>query len=423
MSDFDNARALIWGFKGDQYDFGDGALARSGALAAQLGTHVVVIHSTFSGAEQLVDQVVASLQVNGVSVLTDLQGAAPNAPRDDVKRLAREVAQWGPDAIVVIGGGSPIDAAKAASVLATQGGSIDNYFGTGLVTETLASSGRPLIPVLAVQTASSSGAHLTKYSNITDVESGQKKLIVDEAIVPPRAVFQYDVTTSMPAGFTADGALDGISHMIEVLYSAVGTPDYQKTEDIAAVGVQLIVNYLERAVEQPTDLEAREALGLGTDLGGYSIMVGGTNGGHLTSFSLVDVLSHGRACAITNPYWTVFFAPAIERPLRMLGGIYKNAGLTSANIDTLSGRALGEAVAEAMMELEHRIGFPTTLGAVDGFTEAHVERALTAAKNPQLMMKLQNMPVPMTTEMVDDYMGPILEASTTGDLGVIKNVA
>ena len=48
-------------------------------------------------------------------------------------------------------------------------------------------------------------------------------------------------------------------------------------------------------------------------------MLGGTNGGHLTSFSLVDVLSHGRACAMTNPYYTVFFAPAIQQPLQAGG--------------------------------------------------------------------------------------------------------
>jgi len=151
-------------------------------------------------------------------------------------------------------------------------------------------------------------------------------------------------------------------------------------------------------------------------------MIGGTNGGHLTSFSLVDILSHGRACAITNPYYTVFFAPAIEEPLRLLGRIYKNAGLTQADIDSLSGRELGVAVAEAMIALSKRIGFPTTLDEVEGFTEGYIERALTAAKDPQLKMKLQNMPVPLTAEMVDEYMGPILEAAKDGDLSRIKNV-
>jgi alcohol dehydrogenase class IV len=169
-------------------------------------------------------------------------------------------------------------------------------------------------------------------------------------------------------------------------------------------------------------LGAREALGLGTDLGGYAIMIGGTNGGHLTSFSLVDVLSHGRACAITNPYYTVFFAPAIEKPLKLLGRIYKDAGLTQADIDALSGRELGIAVAEAMIALSQRINLPVTLSEVTGFTDGHIERALAAAKNPQLKMKLQNMPVPLTAEMVDEYMGPILEAVKDGDLSRIKNV-
>lgn len=422
MSDFDKARALMRGFKGDNYAFGAGALARTGALAAQLGRRAVVIYTEYPGVEELVGRVKESLASAGVAVVADVLGAAPNAPREDVYRVADEVGELEPEVITVVGGGSTIDAAKAASTLVTLGGPIDRYFGTALVTEGLATSGKSLIPVVAVQTASSSGAHLTKYSNITDISTGQKKLIVDEAIVPPRAVFQYDVTTSMPPGFTADGALDGIAHMIEVLYSAVGQEGYGETEEIASVGVRLIVNYLEQAVAELGNLEAREALGLGTDLGGYAIMVGGTNGGHLTSFSLVDVLSHGRACAITNPYYTVFFAPAIQEPLKLLGRIYQDAGLTDADIDSLSGRALGEAVAEAMITLQQRIGFPATLNEVDGFTDEHIDRALTAAKNPQLKMKLQNMPIPLTAEMIDDYMGPILDAARDGDLSRIKNV-
>jgi alcohol dehydrogenase class IV len=193
--------------------------------------------------------------------------------------------------------------------------------------------------------------------------------------------------------------------------------------EVANESIRLVVNYVERAVKNPNDVEARFALGLATDLGGYAIMLGGTNGAHLTSFSLVDILSHGRACAIMNPYYVVFFAPAVEEPLRLVGRIFRDAGLAHANIDSLKGRALGMAVAEAMMELSKRIGFPTTLQEVKGFTEAHIERALIAAKDPQLRMKLENMPVPLTPEMVDEYMAPILEAARVGDLKQIKNVA
>ncbi len=363
-----------------------------------------------------------SLESAGVVVVGKIQGARPNAPQEDVFRLARELQELSPQVIIVIGGGSNIDAAKAAGVLAVLGGDINNYFGTGRVTEALARARKSLTPLVAVQTASSSGAHLTKYANVTDLGTGQKKLIVDEAIIPPKAVFQYDVTTSMSPDFTADGASDGIAHLVEVLVGAVGRGFYQRVEEVARVGLRLIVNHLAQAVAEPDDLAAREALGLGTDLGGYAIMIGGTSGGHLTSFSLVDILSHGRACAIMNPYYVVFFAPAIEEPLRLIGEIYREAGLTGVNTDALSGRGLGMAVAEAMVALSERVSLPTALGEVQGFTDGHIERALRAAKDPQLKMKLQNMPIPLTAEMVDEYMRPLLEAARDGDLTRVKNV-
>jgi hypothetical protein len=123
-----------------------------------------------------------------------------------------------------------------------------------------------------------------------------------------------------------------------------------------------------------------------------------------------------------NPYYTVFFAPAIEGALRVVGSVYKHAGLTDADLDQLSGRALGEAVAEAMFELSRRIGFPTRLADLPAFTDAHITRALQAAKNPQLKMKLENMPIPLTADMIDETMGPVLWAAKTGDLSLIKNV-
>jgi len=134
------------------------------------------------------------------------------------------------------------------------------------------------------------------------------------------------------------------------------------------------------------------------------------------------VTSHGRACALMNPYYTVFFAPAIEGALRIVGKIYADAGLTDADIDALSGRALGEAVAEAMFELSRRIGYPTTLSELPQFTDEHIDRALVAAKNPQLKMKLENMPIPLTADMIDEYMGPVLRAGATGDVSQIVSV-
>ena len=419
---FERAEALLRQFKGARYIHGLGVLPRVGAAAAGLGRRAVLVRSTFPGTDARVEIIQQALAKAGIEVLGLIGGPRPNAPREDLGRISAELAALDPDVVVSFGGGSTIDCAKAAEVLRTLGGDIELYFGTGLVSQALAQTGRPLAPHVAIQTAASSSAHLTKYSNITDLQTGQKKLIVDEAIVPVQPVFDYEVTLGAPAELTADGALDGISHSLEVLYSAADQTNYEQVAAVAAEGIRLVVGYLPRALDDLYDAEARQALGLGTDLGGYAIMLGGTNGAHLTSFALVDVLSHGRACGLMNPYYTVFFAPAIQGPLKLVGRIYRAAGYTQANIEALSGRALGMAVAAAMIAFAQRAGLPVTLGEVPGFGREHIERALQAAKNPQLKMKLENMPVPLTAEMVDEYMGPVLEAASSGDLDRIKNV-
>jgi hypothetical protein len=123
-----------------------------------------------------------------------------------------------------------------------------------------------------------------------------------------------------------------------------------------------------------------------------------------------------------NPYYTVFFAPAIEEQLKVIGRIYKKYGYLEEDVDSLSGRALGLAVAKGMVSFGKFLEFPTCLQEVPGVSRAHIERCITAAKNPQLDMKLRNMPVSLNADLVDDYMGPILEAAWEGDFEKIKNM-
>jgi len=418
----ENALKLLKEFKGDSYLFGRNVLPKIGAQAIKYGTKALFVRDHFPGSDGFLDEIRRSLEEAGVRIAAEENGAGPNAPREDLYRITEAVKKNSPDIIVSFGGGSTIDAAKSAEVLRTLGGGIEDYFGVGKVSQALKDSGKKLTPHIAIQTAASSGAHLTKYSNITDVHTGQKKLVVDEAVVPGTPVFDYRVTYGAPKSLTMDGALDGIAHCLEVLYGAVGKDSYEKIEDVAKSGIGLVVENLQNAIDNPKDLDARDTLCLATDMGGYAIMIGGTNGGHLTSFSLVDILSHGRACALMNPYYTVFFAPAIEDSLRMVGKIYKDAGFTNVDLEKLKGRDLGLAVADAMLELSKSVGFPIRLADVEGFNDSYIERALEAAKNPQLSMKLQNMPVPLTADMIDEYMGPILAAARDGDFSGIKNV-
>ncbi len=421
MNEDDKKKAedLLKEFKGDRYAFGDGALKKVGPYAAEIGKSVAIVADLYVKDTPVMGEIKSSIESAGVEVVDVFDGARSNAPREDLYRLAYQVTREDPEGVVVVGGGSTIDAAKASLVLKLYGGVIDDYFGTGKVTE---KSGGKQIPLVAVQTASSSGAHLTKYSNITDVVTGQKKLIVDESIVPRASVYQYDVSKTMPPAFTKDGALDGVSHCWEVWMGATGKPNYDKISEVAYLGIKLIIDNLPAALRDGNDLDARYALGLGTDLGGYSIMLGGTNGGHLGSFSLVDVMPHGRACAVLNPYYTVLFSSAIQDQLRKIAPIYEGVGLLR-DADRLSGRELAEAVAKAMIQFMKNIDYPATLKEA-GATEKHIERMITAAKDPQLKMKLQNMPIPMDAEAgdVDKLMKPTLLAAYNGDLSLIPNV-
>ena len=433
----EKAQNLLREWKGDSYTFGFEVLGKAGDIIAQHGKRALMIvadlgQGWMAGTLQTITD---SLKARGVETEI-IMGAGPNAPREDVYRLALHVARTRPEVILAVGGGSTIDAAKAANILATfspeavkkalqapdaLASTIDPYFGVGNVTKVKGIAAKPLLPLVAVQTAASSGAHLTKYSNITDPVTGQKKLVVDEAIVPQAAVFDYKVTLGSPMDLTLDGGLDGIAHAWEVFMGATGQAYYEKMKEVAKACLALIVDGLPKVKTDPRDRSARNGLGLGTDLGGYSIMIGGTSGPHLGSFSLIDVLTHGRACAILNPYYTVLFASKVQDQLAVFAEILKEAGFITAKMEGKKGRTLAMMVARGMIQFSKALGFPATL-ADAGVSKAHLKRMITAAKDPQLKMKLQNMPIPLTAEMIDDYMGPILDAARDGDLSRIKNV-
>jgi len=97
-------------------------------------------------------------------------------------------------------------------------------------------------------------------------------------------------------------------------------------------------------------------------------------------------------------------------------------GFLDVDVEKLEGRDRAMAVANGLIAFSKSIGAPTKLTDLKGFDEnIHVARILDAAKDPQLSMKLQNMPVSMTSADVDPYMAPIIEAAVTGDLSLIKN--
>ena len=124
-----------------------------------------------------------------------------------------------------------------------------------------------------------------------------------------------------------------------------------------------------------------------------------------------------------NPYYMVFYGKAIQKQLMTVGAIFARHGYISADLAGLKGRDLALAVAEGMISFAKSINAPVTLRDIKGFTEEHIKRALAAAKDPQLDMKLKNMPVPLTAAKVDEYMGPIIRSAVSGDFSQIKSMA
>ena len=395
----ERACRLLREWKGNDYIFGMGVLDAVGRIASQYGSRVLLVAS---GIHQMpaIERVVNALHQAQVTVVggAPVPGAKPNAPREDVYRIESYILHYKPDCIIALGGGSTIDACKASNVLASLGRDvtpeIDHYFGTGLVTEALQKSGQSLLPMIAVQISASSGAHLTKYANITDPVVGQKKLIVDPGIVPAVSVFDYETTLSMPLSVSLNGALDAIAHTFEVFCGA--KPEYYELAGkLARTAIELVVANTSKLLKDPKHIEAREALGLATDLGGYAIMIGGTSGAHLTSFSLVDLVAHGTACGIMNPYYAVYYAPVISPQLKAVGSVFEKYGF--ARTLKPGRKAISDRSGTCHGALRKVCRCADQLSDLPGFSEAHVER-IRGGKDPPLKMKLQNMPVPMTAE-------------------------
>jgi len=404
----EKAYQLLKEWKNDNYINGLGVLDQIGKLTANKCKNPLIICNP--SHKSILDKSLKSLSALNINPVAIAPGVKPNSPREDVYRLATWILSFNPDCIIAIGGGSTIDAGKAAVVLSSLGKNvtpeIDYYLGSGIVSKELEKHNVTLLPLIAVSTTASSGSHLTKYANITDTVTGQKKLIVDSSIVPTSSLFDYSTTVTMPLKVTIDGILDAISHTFEV-YWGNNSP---LCKNLALTAIELCLKYAPTLISEPNNLEAREAIGLATDLGGYAIMVGGTSGAHLNSFSFVKLTGHGTACGIMNPYYSILFSRAIKPQLEAINKVFKNYGFDN------------DTVAESMIAFAKSLNAPTTLQELENFNPSYITKALTAAKDPALKMKLQNMPIPMTNEDIETYMKPLLNAATTGNLELIKKM-
>jgi alcohol dehydrogenase class IV len=418
-----DALVLLKEWKGGRYISGCNALDKIPQLLGNAQSIHIVAGKNVRKCG-LLDKLLFVINSSNKKVTAVSEGAGPNSPDRDVLQVALDIKKSKPDLVISFGGGSVVDAVKGAIVSASLGGTLEDYFGTGLVTQKINKSQKKLIPHLAIMTASASASHLTKYANITILQTMQKKLIIDDAIIPDSAVYDYHISETMSPDFTNTGAFDGIGHLSEVYYGyPENGPHFKLISKLAAIGIPLICRGLLKLLHNRNDLSARIDLGLGTDLGGYAIMLGSTNGPHLNSFSLVDLMDHGKAVALLQPYYGCYFARAIPDRIRSLCKIYESLGLTDLDqsLDSVDDTHLGNFYASTLINLMKQVAFPSCFNEFSGFNQNYIEKMLSAAKNPQLESKLKAMPVVFTIDHVDSEMRKILQSAMNGDLSLLKH--
>ena len=164
------------------------------------------------------------------------------------------------DSIIAIGGGSPIDSAKAISILGKYGGVMRDYKFPRVVSE-------PGLPIIAIPTTAGTGSEATRVTIITDETNDEKMLCVGIGFMPTAALVDYELTLSLPARTTADTGIDALTHAMEA-YVSKKTSLYSDTQAIAAM--KLLAPNLRRAFHDGSDREAREAMMLGSTLAGVA---------------------------------------------------------------------------------------------------------------------------------------------------------
>jgi alcohol dehydrogenase len=182
-------------------------------------------------------------------------------PKDyNVAEGAEIAQQLDPDCVVTIGGGSPIDCAKAIAVVARQGGAARDYEGPDRI-------GTDVLPLIAIPTTAGTGSEVTFSSVITDSQEKYKFSIKDPKIAPKVALLDPAMTLTMPPDLTASTGMDALTHAIEGFTANAAEPI---ADSAALYAIEMITAYLRTAVSDGQNMEARAGMLLGSVLAGIA---------------------------------------------------------------------------------------------------------------------------------------------------------
>jgi len=305
----------------------------------------------------------------------------PDAPIPLVERAIDFYRAEGCDAIVAVGGGSSMDAAKAVAVAIANPGKplrkLAGYF-KGL---------RNPVPVYAVPTTAGTGSEVTVAAVVSDPEKESKLVIVDTRIVPRMAALDPALMTGLPPHITAATGMDALTHAIE---SFVGNWATDYTDGLALSAVGLIFENLRTAYHDGGNLEAREKMALASTYAGMAFTRANVGYVHAIAhqFGGKYHTPHGLANAIMLPHVLEFSAPKITGRLAALA---VRAGLGS---ERETERGLAKKFIAAVIELNRELGIPTHLEAlrakdIPALAKAACHEAETGYPVPRYMTQRQ----------------------------------
>jgi alcohol dehydrogenase class IV len=288
----------------------------------------------------LVEPIKASLDSEGIA-FSIYDQVEPEPPARIVDQCARYLKDENCDLIIGVGGGSSLDVAKGASIMATNEGSILNYSGV----DTVPKRG---FPKILVPTTAGTGSEVTRVLVIADEASNIKKTVYSTYALSDVAIVDPMMTLSMPPTVTADTGIDALVHAIETYVSANATP----FSDILAIeAITLIAENVTKAFAKGENVEARYHMSLAATISGLAFGSGGLGAVHALSnpLGIEYGLPHGRANALMLPHVMTY---------NLIGNPIKFALIAEAmgeELEALSPVEAGALAVEAVKELLNQL--------------------------------------------------------------------
>ena len=340
--------------------------------------------------------VVGELCRDGLNPM-DFPGIPPEPGVDDVRKMRDVIAKYQPQEVIAVGGGSVMDAAKAAYLSFQTGLDVQELFGVDRASAKFPE--KDFKRVLCVPTTSGTGSEATPYSNIVDPEAGVKKLIMEKAIIPEASFINPKFTWTMPEKLTVTTALDALVHCVESVLNYKAENAHPNSIAWGLQGIRLIAAGLPAVLKQPDHELGRTFLSAAATLGGMCIRNRPTSLPHLCSFSFFGKVPHGDAvAALLPPFWKYYLEePAVREATMKMAGIFGSQAENSPE-DVVRNAAAFIAACKG----------PARLADL-GCDRAIIDKAAQdAVLNP---MKLQSCPRPVSPDNAAEIISGILSAA------------